>query len=52
LIAGSPGVGRAAANASPADRSLDPMAAVAAAAAEVLRKERREWVTEKEIGRK
>src|SRR5512140_941104 len=44
-MAGSPGVGRAAAKASPAERIREPMAAVAAAAAEVFRKLRRDWVT-------
>jgi hypothetical protein len=44
-IAGSPGVGSLAAKASPAERILEPTAAVAAAAADVFRKLRRDWVT-------
>jgi hypothetical protein len=41
-MAGSPGIETEAAKASPAESILEPTAAVAAAAAEVLRKARRE----------
>jgi hypothetical protein len=51
-MAGSPGVGIEAAKASPAERILEPMAAVAATAAELLRKVRRDWVTGSVEGRR